>query len=408
MTKVLLLLWHPHNAVAGGFVRVQEFLPHLGDVDITIIDNTNSIAKGKIINGKIIEYHIPHWIKKIYDINFILGRLFEWIFALKSLITIGAKELRGGKYHLIYGPTGDNLHIFLAGVVLKRKFPNAKLLLDVLNLEMPEGSFKNNFLSAYKNGVGFLRSAVSSIGMVLLLTIERSLIKNCDFVVTVSPYMKKIIGKYFPSSKIDFTPSGVSLPKIINRTFSNKTINGIYVGRHTPEKGIFDLIKVWSSLCKYDNKAQLKLMGFCDPVVKIKLEEEIKKYKLDKNIEILGVVSSVEKANQLKKADIFFHLAYFEPLVPVITILEAFAYGLPVITYTVPAFDDYPYLKKEKAFYIVKNKDIDKVVDTVTEYANKNKSEKSIIAVDAMRLARMFSWKEITQKELAIIKSLTK
>ncbi|MGH7203447.1 MAG: glycosyltransferase family 4 protein [Candidatus Levyibacteriota bacterium] len=408
MIKVLLLLWHPKDTIAGGFIRVQEFLPFFAELDITIIDNEKSVATGLIGKGKLIEYQTPVWIQNIYKVNFVLGRFFEWSYALITLIKLGSVELHKGSYDIIYGPTGDNLHIFLAGIILKKKYPKVKLLLDVLNLAMPEGSFKNNFMSAYKNGVGLFRSTINSVAMVMLLSIEKSLIKYCDFVVTVSPYMKKIIADYYPLKKIDYTPSGVTLSKFVKRRNNHDSIQGVYVGRHTPEKGIFDLVKMWHLVCKKDKKAQLNLIGFCDPVIKAKLVEEIKRNHLEKNITLFGVVSSSEKAKQLQSADLFFHLAYYEPLVPVITILEAFAYGLPVIMYDVPSLEDYPSLRKEKAFFIVKNKDKKHAAEIVLQYVNNNNTEKKKLALEARKLAKKYSWGKIAEKELSIMKALVK
>jgi len=257
--SVLLLLWHPNDSIAGGFVRVQEFLKYFDEVDVTIIDNSPTLIKTREYkNIKIISYTTPQVIKKIYKHSYSFGRMFEWGYALLSLIRLGRKELKKRKHEVIYGPTGDNLHIFLAGVILKKMFPQRKLLLDVLNLEMPEGSIKQYYKTFKEKNVGTVEAFLKTYSLAFLLYTEKKLIMTCDFVMTVSPYMKKIISEFYPDKKIDFTSSGVDIPKGMKKYEKSKKIyDGIYVGRHTKDKGVFDLIQVWDKMIAQDKKFTL-------------------------------------------------------------------------------------------------------------------------------------------------------
>lgn len=406
--SILLLLWHPEDAIAGGFVRVKELLPYFTNSTVVIIDNSPTLLpKDKYKHIIIKEYKIPSFIKKSYKIHYSLGRMLEWSHACYSLVLIGRSELKKNQYHVIYGPTGDNLHIFLAGILLKWMFPDKKLLLDILNLEMPEGSVKNYFRNFRKNKVSFFDSFLRTYYLAFLLFIERLLIKNCDFVVTVSPYMKNIIAKYFPIRKIDFTPSGVSIPSNISNKNKNKnTINGIYIGRHTKDKGIFDLVKVWERVSKKIPDSKLITAGAFQKEIKILLDNEIKSKKLESNIRIEGMVSEEEKWNLLSQSKYFLHLAYFEPLVPVITILEALASGLPVVMYDTKAVDDYPFLRKSKAIHIVRNKDINEATRAILYLEKLQKKEYEEISHEARNIAKKFNWKDISKKEIKVINML--
>lgn len=404
--SILILLWHSQDAIAGGFVRVKELVPHFRNITVKIIDNYPSlIPQGKYPHISIVEYRLPAIIKSIYKYNYLFGRMLEWLHACRSLILLGRAELKKNNYDVIYGPTGDNLHIFMAGVILKWMFPSKKLILDILNFEMPEGSIQNYFHNFRVNKVNFFDAVLRTYALVFLLFIEKLFIRNCDFVVTVSIYMKNVIAKYYPSRKIDFTPSGVSMPKNINLN-NKKTNDSVYIGRHTKDKGIFDVIGVWHEVSKTIPNATLITAGSCQEEIKLLLEKEIKEKKLERNLQMRGMVSEKEKWNLLSSSKFFLHLAYFEPLVPVITILEALAAGIPVIIYDQAALDVNSYLRKHPAVFIVKNGDKEAVVKTILHLNSLSKDELDVISSEARKLAQQFSWKKIAEKEQGIIEKI--
>lgn len=402
--KILILFWHSSDSLAGGFIRLREFLPYFRNLDITIVDNAPEfIKKEDFSNLKVLTYTIPSSITQVYRINYVLGRFLEWSFALYSLIVIGIKELKDKDYKLIYGPTGDNPHIFFAGIILKFLFPKKKLLLDVLNLEVPEGSVYNYYNSFRVNKVTFVESFVRAFGLSALIFIQKKFIRNCDFVVTVSPYMRKIISKNYDLKKISYTPSGVKIPIFYKP--SRKKYDAVYIGRHTKEKGIFDVIEVLKKTQKLKKNIKFITAGSIQSDVKLLLENSLKA-GISNNLELKGLVGEEKKWEIIGKSKVFLHLAYFEPLVPVITILEALGAGIPVITYYVKAFDDYPYLKKNKAIYIIYNKDIDKAAEVLLKILIMKKSERKIIEKEAKSIAAKFIWSQIAKKELKIIKNL--
>lgn len=401
-TKVLLLLWHPTDSIAGGFVRTKELVKKFSkDIDITVIDNFPSLFPHQGIN--LITYKVPGLFKFLYKIHFGLGRMVEWTYAFLALIIIGLLQLSRGGYKVIYGPTGDNPHIFFSGLILKLLFPKKKLLFDILNLEMPEGGVKSYF-SNFKKNLGVVEALIRALPLWVVIKLEQLLIRNCDFVVTVSPYMKNVISKYFPKNRIDFTPSGVSAPPNLNFQ-TKKVVNGVYIGRNTKDKGIFDLINVWKKTIEH-KKLKLFIAGSVDIQTKKAMEELIMKEGLSGNVKVKGLIEEKEKWELLLKSKYFLHLAYFEPLVPVINILEALSCGLPIIMYETKAIDDYLNLRRISAIFIVENQNLDKVVETVLYLENMSLEEMEKISSEARNFAKRFSWEEIAEKELKIIKNL--
>lgn len=402
--KILILLWHPTDSIAGGFVRVKELLPYLSEeFEITVLDNYPSLVDDSRV--KVVTYRTPEIFKFFYRIHHSLGRIIEWGWATVSLIVLGSLELRREGIKVIYGPTGDNPHIFISGIILKKLFPEKKLLLDILNLEVPEGGVRSYFSNFRKNGIGLTESAITTFSLTILIWIERKLVRICDFVVTVSPYMSNIISRYFPKNKIDFTPSGVTVPRDLDFG-TKKRFNGIYFGRQTKDKGIFDVINVWKIVSEHSPRKKLITAGSLDNNVKKLLEKKILNEELKNNVKIMGKVDEGEKWNLLLQSKYFLHLAYFEPLVPVITILEALGCGLPVIMYDTGAIDDYPLFRKNPAIFIVKNQDLKEAVQAILYLEDLPKKEIEKIAVEAKKIARKFSWDKIAEKEINIIKNL--
>ncbi len=410
---ILLLLWHPDQPVptSGGLVRTKEFLRFFPqDFHVTVLDKYPTILADLKFNGRVVEYKLPSIVDRIYNWSFLWGRILEWSLIAVILTIKGWQELKTKRYKVIYAPIGEALHIFLPAVILKKLFPSVSVIIDVLNFEIPEGGFWQYYKSLRSNKIGRSRSFVSPLGIVISLLLMKRLIRNVNYVVTVSPHVKRKLAPYYHSSKISVTPSGVSIGTINSVSYKKilPKYDGVFVGRHTSEKGIFDLVKVWENVTKIKKGAKLIMIGPCDRETKLKLEGEIEKKKLKKNIFILGVLSEEEKFQRLRESRVFIHLAHFEPLVPVITILEALSCGLPVVHYNVAALKDYPELYNHPSFYLVENKNIRKATKKVLAFLFLRPEEVKRISSEARKYARRFAWRKIAQDEAKIIKKFCK
>jgi glycosyltransferase involved in cell wall biosynthesis len=126
-----------------------------------------------------------------------------------------------------------------------------------------------------------------------------------------------------------------------------KLYDGCYLGRIHPEKGIFDLVKIWKLVCQKIGDKKLLVMGSATPQWINAFEEAIKSEDLMKNVLFIGAVSEEEKYEHLKACKVFLHTS-FEDGLPV-TVCEAMACGLPVVAYELPTYHDgwmsLPYLK---------------------------------------------------------------
>ena len=132
----------------------------------------------------------------------------------------------------------------------------------------------------------------------------------------------------------------------------------------------------------------------------------IRQYKLDANVDLFGPVTEEKKNLTLSQSQLFLHLAKYEPLFPVIGILEGFSHGLPAIVYDMPVVSSQiEDLKLKDFMYIVKNEDKEGVTNKILEYNLLSKSKKSELSQKAKKFAGLFDWNQIAKKEFIIINS---
>ena len=117
-----------------------------------------------------------------------------------------------------------------------------------------------------------------------------------------------------------------------------KIYDGCYLGRIHPEKGIFDLVKIWRMVCGFLGDEKLLVMGSATPQWVEAFKETVKNEGVRNNVTFVGAVSEIEKYEYLKACKVFLHPS-FEDGLPV-TVCEAMACGLPVVAYELATYQD--------------------------------------------------------------------
>lgn len=186
--------------------------------------------------------------------------------------------------------------------------------LDVLNSsvykKIPERVYRNSLL----------QTAVVA-HMVEHNKKNRTWFKYVDQFICLTNFQKQILVKGgLPEEKISVKPNFVSSKLIKKKRFEKFAL---FIGRFTEEKGVLNLIQEW---IENEISYPLRLAGDGP------LYAEILKFsRMHKNIQVLGRLSPDEVSCQLSKARILmFPSLWFEGFP--MTILEAFAHGVPVIS----------------------------------------------------------------------------
>lgn len=407
--KLLILGVHQSHvkAYAGGYVRLREFLKRIPpDIDYKIVDISPSIYEDVVGKDKIILLESPYIVKLLLAKLFPLGVLFERIWTIVTVYRT-VKEYIHNEKSLLYVPTAELLHLYLPAIMLKKEFPKTKLVFDILNFEV----LNENILSLIKRfhkTFNLITSIEMSFVHYFTYIITKKTINDIDYIFTVSPQLIKTIKSIYKKETIDYTPSGVNISSNILRN-TNKKYQGVYIGRITEQKGIFNLLETWAKVVEKESKAKLAIAGIINPELTSLVNEKINHLKLSRNIEVFESISEKKKFDIISKGEIFLHLANYEPLFPVIGILEGLSYGLPCIVFDMPVLRlEVDKMENNNFIFVVKNGNIEKVSEIVVNYINYAKRKKSAVFVNARNYASKFNWTEISKKEFKIIRDLIK
>jgi len=244
--KILVLSWHPNTSTIalGGFRRTAEILKRCpNNIDMDIIDKEPSYLKN-YVNSNIYEYKIPNFIKNLENKFYIFERCFEWIIS-SFWISYYILKLKNKNYNVVYVPTAELCYFTIPLILIKSLFKK-KIILTVQNIDFKGNTNVSFYSELRKDG----HSIIYSITILLLFLISRfisiSVYNHSNEIITVSNDLKKSLGKHGVKSKINVVTNGIDLEIIKKVPEQDKIYEGIFIGRHHPEKGIFDIIKVWA------------------------------------------------------------------------------------------------------------------------------------------------------------------
>ena len=161
----------------------------------------------------------------------------------------------------------------------------------------------------------------------LLLCIVRWICRRCEFIIVLSESWKTELRTRLGRQRFVVVANGVPVNTSISRKFQDgHIVNVLFLGSLTENKGILDLLAVMSDV----DGAVLHIVGGEEqPGMVETVTRLMKEPKLKGKVEYHGIQSGRDKQQFLQNADIFVLPSYAEGLP--IALLEAMAYGIPVI-----------------------------------------------------------------------------
>ncbi len=231
--------------------------------------------------------------------NILFQLFFYFFFSIKYIFQlITNKNIK--LVHIHTASRGSFLRKFFVAVIAK--IFNKKILLHIHGAE---------FDIFYQKSPTFIKKIITKT------------LNSSDLVIVLSKQWKDKVLKISlnPNVKILYNPTII---KELNQTNSDKT-NFLFMGHLGKRKGVYDIIEAGKYIT---NKAvQINLYG--DGNI-----EEFKKLVIDNNLQdkiiIKGWISGEEKIEVFKNSNALILPSYNEGLP--ISILEAMAYGMPVIS----------------------------------------------------------------------------
>lgn len=156
------------------------------------------------------------------------------------------------------------------------------------------------------------------------------LLRLCDIIVAMSAEsMDDLKGMHFPLPRVLKTTNGISVicrPPSVKPRNDARCLRVVFVGRLSVEKGLVDLLHVWSTLREYDAPvAVLRIIGggpLSDELARLAAELGI-----SETIEFTGYIHDIPP--ELARADVFVLPSYAEGNSN--SVLEAMREGVPIV-----------------------------------------------------------------------------
>ena len=155
-----------------------------------------------------------------------------------------------------------------------------------------------------------------------------ALLKGCDSIIAMTPEsVAELDGIGYPTSRVLKVTNGIPLlPVSSPEPRLSQTVNAIFVGRVSSEKGLSDLLHAWKSLnARVTRPAMLRLIG--DGPQTDELRALALALGVGETVEFFGYCADVPA--ELAKADLFVLPSYAEGNSN--AILEAMRAGLPIV-----------------------------------------------------------------------------
>jgi glycosyltransferase involved in cell wall biosynthesis len=129
--------------------------------------------------------------------------------------------------------------------------------------------------------------------------------------------------------------------------------SAVYFGRLSQEKGLVDLLRAWSIVSQREPRARLTLIGMPD---NHEILATVNKYIAEhRNVEYLGYLPPERLYREVIRHHVLIYPSYRDSFS--LTVLEALALGLRVVSYDIPAVRY--FFRSSNMVYVVKKGDIE-------------------------------------------------
>jgi glycosyltransferase involved in cell wall biosynthesis len=260
------------------------------------------------------------------------------------------------------------------------KYSRSKFIVYFHGLSIPEGNLVKTTFSKVYNLVG------------LSLAFRRA---DLFFVIN-SQSRNFLLKNGVTDDRIIITNNGVDTI-VVSPDNIQPVFDGCYVGRLVKNKGVYDLISIWKKVCDAKPNAKLAILG--DGPEKEMLNKRISEMGLEKNITLFGFVFGPEKDRIIMGSRIFVFPSHLESWG--ISVAEAMACGLPVVTYDLSAFKEV----FEDNLFVVPLNDVQAMAEQVIFLLN-NSDVSRKIGEKNKQFVKRYNWSIISERELSVIINL--
>jgi len=209
--------------------------------------------------------------------------------------------------------------------------------------------------------------------------------RRYDGIILVHPFQKKVfLEKGVPDNKLHVIMNGVDTHHFKPRNYekNSDTMDFIYVGRLSFDKGVHVLIEAFRKYHKENRNTRLTILG------NGMLKSMIRNSEKD-SIRWFGDVEHNLIPTFLQNADVFVVPMSIGPLTSSMSVLEAMSCGLPLITTNVADADQ--ILQPDEGILVQPNS-VDSVVDAMRLLTEDSITRKSMGIASRKKIEREHSW----------------
>jgi glycosyltransferase involved in cell wall biosynthesis len=172
----------------------------------------------------------------------------------------------------------------------------------------------------------------------------------------------------------------------------NKTYDAVFQGRFHPQKGVTELVEIWSRVVKILPKAKLAMIG--DGPLMGEVQSLINKHKLAENIDLLGYLFDGDKKYSVfNRSKIVVHPALYDS--GGMASGEAMAFGLPCIAFDLKSYASY----YPEGMVKIEPGNLDNFSKAIIEMLHNNKKIKYLGDIAKFSVMNNWSW-DIKAKHL--------
>ena len=313
------------------FIEISKRLSSTFDISVCVWEEGFQMCQRQNLTGVRYEKWFLYNLKNLPFLFCYFLRIFSGIYYAIKFSNKGYKQ-----EDCFFYSASDFWQDFIPFIILKIRFPKSKFI-SSFYLEAPNPLI--GFRREYENKIQFPK--IKDFLYYFAQFLPKQLIpKISDYIfVTSEPDKSYFISRGFDAEKVLVIMGGVDFSKYNSlKTKIEKKYDAVFYGRFHPQKGVLELIDIWSILIKKLPDAKLVMIGD-GPLTDI-VREKIHSLKLEKNILLKGHLDdSIEKYELFAQSKVVVHPAVYDS--GGMASAEVMFLGIPGVSFDLEALKTY-------------------------------------------------------------------
>lgn len=398
--RIFSIFFHPtlnFTAVGGAekrFIEVLKIWAAIG-VDVTVADPYPELVSRSGVNCEVIEVRGPFR----YAGRGLFSIYLEWVLWTVKACLLCPSLIKNKDYDLILVPIGT-----LPGLVVGyfvRLISGLPLCTVAHHLDFPYVDIPASLASIYRvyRRTRFTIFAAFTKAMAFLGIL--ALLKRSDVCITVSNYSAKVLLRNgIKPYRVGVSGNGIDIELVEQFKAERKLYDGVFVGRVSIEKGIFDLVKVWKQTILDRPESKLLIIGTGPDFSK--MEKLTKNSSLISHVILKGSCNDNELFSLMKASRVFTFPSMFEGWG--LAVGEALACGLPVVCYDIPALREIFGACRSVFFVPIEDTEtFAKTVKKILQYGDFGELEAT-----SKEYVKRFTWKRVAMEDMQIVRNMVR